>query len=129
MEDSEDLTEGGSEEPRPRGFDLAPVTLAWALARKSLRYGSRKLRHGAERCRMNWIRHNPAVLTTALRSADKILVVCYGNIIRSAFAARLLVQAVGDHAAVAVSSCGLGATPGNAPPATAVCTATRLAVA
>jgi len=58
-----------------------------------------------------------------VRSAANILIVCHGNIIRSAFAARLITQALGDPAAVTISSAGLAAIPGRPCHPTAVLTA------
>lgn len=128
MQRDANLTECGARENQPRSSELASLTFVWEFTRKSLQYGPRKLRHAVERRRMNAIRQNPAPLTAALMSARNILVVCYGNIIRSAFAARLLAQAVDNRSTVSVSSGGLGAIPGNPPPPSAVCIATRLGV-
>jgi protein-tyrosine-phosphatase len=64
----------------------------------------------------------------ALRSAKCVLIVCHGNIIRSAFAARLVAQGIGGDARVSIVSGGLEAMPGAPPPANAVCTATKLGV-
>src|SRR5207237_8584420 len=69
------------------------------------------------------LRHDPADLTAALRSAKSILILCHGNIIRSAFAARLVAQALGDGTRVSISSAGLAAVPGRPPHPTAVLTA------
>jgi protein-tyrosine-phosphatase len=59
------------------------------------------------------IRRNPAALDATVRSARSVLVVCHGNIIRSAFAERLLRRALGSHSHPAISSAGLYAIPGN----------------
>jgi protein-tyrosine-phosphatase len=77
---------------------------------------------------MNRLRHDPAVLTTVLKSAKRILIVCHGNIIRSPFAAGLVARAVGDHGPISISSAGLEAVPGKQPHPTAVLTATALRV-
>jgi len=66
-----------------------------------------------ERSRMMKIRRNPAALDATVRSARSVLVVCHGNIIRSAFAERLLRRALGSHSHPAISSAGLYAIPGN----------------
>jgi protein-tyrosine-phosphatase len=61
---------------------------------------------------MNQIRRDPSRLKRALDSARSILVVCHGNIIRSAFAGELLKQrAVGR--GVRIRSAGLAAVAGN----------------
>ena len=59
------------------------------------------------------IRRNPSALNAAVRSAGSVLVVCHGNIIRSAFAERLLRRALGSRSRPAISSAGLYAIPGN----------------
>ena len=94
-----------------------------SFVRGLLSYGRHTLRHAAERRRMNRLRHDPADLTAALRSAKSILILCHGNIIRSAFAARLVAQALGDGTRVSISSAGLAAVPGRPPHPTAVLTA------
>lgn len=99
-----------------------------ALARRVPGWARLKLDCAVERQRMNLIRRNPTALTTALKSATNILIVCHGNIIRSVFAARLVAQAVGDRARVSVSSGGLAAVPGSRPHPTALRAATRLGV-
>lgn len=77
-----------------------------------------------ERQRMERSRRHPVRLTSALRSARSILMVCHGNIIRSPFAARLVARALGEGRRVRIASCGLAAVPGRPPHATAVLTAT-----
>ena len=77
---------------------------------------------------MNRIRRNPPSLMTRVQSAKRILVVCHGNIIRSPFAARLVVQALADHEAVSISSGGLEAVPGNPPDPTAILIGSRFSV-
>lgn len=103
------------------------LALLWASARGLVRW-RRTLSHGVERRRMIRIRREPAVLTIALKSAKRILIVCQGNIIRSPFAAGLIAQFVGDHTSVVISSGGLEAIPGTPPHPTAVFTATKLGV-
>jgi glycosyltransferase involved in cell wall biosynthesis/protein-tyrosine-phosphatase len=101
---------------------------AWRLALGLLWHARRALCGALERERMNRIRRNPAALTSALRSAKSMLIVCHGNIIRSPFAARLVEQALGASARVTVASGGLEAVSGRPPHATAVLTATTLRV-
>jgi protein-tyrosine-phosphatase len=71
-----------------------------------------KLRHAFERYRRRKAhRQESARLTNMLCWANTVLVVCHGNIIRSAFASRLLARQVnGD--GMSVASAGLAATPG-----------------
>ena len=110
---------GGAQPTRARGLRI----LGRGFVRGLVAYGRHTLRHAVERRRMNRLRHDPADLTAALRSARSILIVCHGNIIRSAFAARLVAQALGDGSRVSISSGGLAAVPGRPPHPTAVLTA------
>ena len=115
-----------------RPYNLDTLTLCRELARGFLAYGWRRISYpiaaAAERRRMNRIRRNPARLTAALRSAQRILFVCHGNIIRSPFAARLVAQAVATRARVSISSAGLEAVSGKPPHPTALQIATALSV-
>ena len=77
---------------------------------------------------MRRIRRDPGGLTAALRSAQRILIVCHGNIIRSPFAACMVAQAVAAHSRVSISSAGLAVVPGKPPHPTAVRIATALSV-
>ncbi len=81
-----------------------------------------------ERHRMNRIRRHPEALAARLKSAKSVLIVCHGNIIRSAFAARQLAQALGDDALVSISSAGLEAVSGRPSHPTAVLTAAPLQI-
>lgn len=118
----------GHDMPRPVGV----VRLSAALVRGFMAYARRRCRDavdiGIERRRMQRLRHNPDRLTSALRSARAILIVCQGNIIRSPFAARLVAQALSDRGRVAVKSAGLGAVPGRPPHPTAAQIATTRSV-
>src|SRR6266850_3453630 len=98
---------------RPYGATIGPLDLCRGLARKLLDYGARAVSHAVERRRMNRIRRNPAALRRALRSAESLLVMCHGNIIRSPFATQLIRQALAGRSPVSVISAGLGAVPGN----------------
>jgi protein-tyrosine-phosphatase len=117
---------GTSDAGGERRADLGGLTRA--VTRGALAYGRHKLGHVVERRRMNRFRENPVVLTTALASAKKVLIVCHGNIIRSAFAARLVAQGLGEGSRVSISSAGLAAIPGRPPHPTAVMTARALDV-
>ena len=75
------------------------------------------------RRRMMKIRRHPAALIAAARSARNVLVVCHGNIIRSAFAERLIRRALGSGSPTTISSAGLYALPGNPAHQNAVLTA------
>src|SRR5204862_6882488 len=103
--------------------------LGRGLLRGALAYGRHQLRGVAERRRLNRLRHNPVDAMTALRAARSILIVCHGNIIRSAFAARLVAQALGEGSRVSIASGGLAAVPGRPPHPTAVLTAPARRVA
>jgi glycosyltransferase involved in cell wall biosynthesis/protein-tyrosine-phosphatase len=73
----------------------------------------RKSEYLIERRRAERLREDPAPLVAALAGAERVLVVCHGNIIRSPFAARLLDRLVHDRSrAIAIASAGLSAEPG-----------------
>ena len=112
----------------PIRANVSAFTLCWSLARKVLGYGARTVSHVVERRRMNRIRRNPAALRKALRSADTLLIMCHGNIIRSPFATHLIRQALVDRSPVSVVSAGLEAVPGNRTHPTALLTATARSV-
>lgn len=71
------------------------------------------------------IRRNPRPLLHALRSAQTVLVVCQGNIIRSPFAARLVAHAATGDRRLSVRSGGLAAVAGKPSHPSAVLTATK----
>jgi protein-tyrosine phosphatase len=97
----------------PARATIGPLDLCRALGRKLLDYGARTVRRAVERRRMNRIRRNPAALRRALRSAESVLVMCHGNIIRSPFATHLITQALVDRSPVSITSAGLEAVAGN----------------
>jgi protein-tyrosine phosphatase len=92
---------------------IGPLDLCRALAQKLIDRGARAVCHAVERRRMNRVRRNPTVLRQALRSAEMLLVMCQGNIIRSPFATQLISQALAGRSPVTVTSAGLSARPGN----------------
>jgi L-malate glycosyltransferase len=101
---------------RVSGRDLSAPRLAWELTgglirvvgrRASRAFGNRRARQ-----EMNQIRRSPSRLQRALESASSILVVCHGNIIRSAFAGELLKQHLAS-TGVCFRSAGLAAVSGN----------------
>ena len=130
--DAEDAHGQGAPPRRPL-LRLVPGSggkraLSVEQARGLLARGARRLRAAVvrrlARRRADRFRRDPRRLVAALRSAEGILVVCHGNIIRSPFAARLLAQALGQ-GRVAISSGGLAATPGTPSPREAVLASAR----
>jgi glycosyltransferase involved in cell wall biosynthesis/protein-tyrosine-phosphatase len=115
-----------------RAVPPSTAELCTALAGGFIRYLRDRCQRGValalQRQRMRHLRQNPARLTSALRSARRILIVCYGNIIRSPFAARLVAQTLDRQGRVSVMSAGLGAVPGRPPHPTAVLIATARSV-
>ena len=106
--------------------------LCSSLVRGLFAYASRRCTEAVEReierRKVRRLRRNPTRLTTALRTARRLLIVCHGNIIRSPFAARLVAQALHDHGRVSVLSAGLGAVAGCPPHPTAALIATARSV-
>ena len=105
--------------PRERTPGLLP------RAARKLRSAGVRLLEGRD---MERLRRDPSVLVAALRAAERILIVCHGNIIRSPFTARLLAQALRGDGGVSISSGGLAATPGTPSPGAAVLAGARLQV-
>ena len=83
-----------------------------------VRYAVERARLGVvysiARAKTNRTRRDPAKIIRALRNAKQVLIVCHGNIIRSAFAGRLMAQRLGS-GRVRVVSAGVEATPGRPP--------------
>ena len=94
--------------------------VAATFARRVFEYGARKIDHAFERRQVNRLRRSPVAVIQALKAGHQILVVCHGNIIRSAFAAFLLEQSLGANPRVAIASAGLAALPGRPPHPTAL---------
>ena len=94
--------------------DMRPGSLALSsgLIRELVDAGVRKALSTLARQRMVAIRRNPAELVEKLRQATSILIVCHGNIIRSAFAAHVLRYVLGAATRVSVTSAGIDALPG-----------------
>jgi glycosyltransferase involved in cell wall biosynthesis/protein-tyrosine-phosphatase len=113
---------------RTNAADLGVAGLAWELTRGLIRIARRRtaraMDHRAARRLMHRIRKNPGRLTKALGAAKQILIVCHGNVIRSAFAGELLSRRLAG-APVRIVSGGVAAVAGNPPHPTAL----RLAVA
>jgi protein-tyrosine-phosphatase len=95
-----------------RASSLASLSLG--VIRQCVDAGVRKAWSTLARHRMEWIRRHPADLVATLRQATSILIVCHGNIIRSAFAAHVLRASLGPSARVSVTSAGVDALPGRA---------------
>jgi glycosyltransferase involved in cell wall biosynthesis/protein-tyrosine-phosphatase len=77
-------------------------------------YPRRAISRVVERERMRQLRRDPAELTRALRAANRLLVVCHGNIIRSPYAAALLQRELAGRTSVTIRSAGLAAMAGRA---------------
>jgi L-malate glycosyltransferase len=91
---------------------LSVVALVCAPVHVLLARVRRKLAHAIERRRAGRMRHTPASVAAALRSARSVLIVCHGNIIRSPFAASLLARSLAGSPSVSVASAGLEAERG-----------------
>lgn len=65
-----------------------------------------------ELLRMKRIQRHPRLLMDKLRCAERILVICHGNFIRSPFAALLLAQSVRHAKSISVHSAGFNPVPG-----------------
>ena len=122
------LADGRFRPRQPSRANISGAGLCWGLARKLLEYGTRTVSYAVERRRMNRIRGNPAALRKALRSADSLLIMCHGNIIRSPFATHLIREALAGRSPVSVASAGLEAEPGRAAHPTALLTATARSI-
>jgi protein-tyrosine-phosphatase len=89
----------------------------------------RKIEYFVERRRAERLRNDPAPLLAALARAERVLVVCHGNIIRSPFAARLIERLVRDRSrAISIASAGLTAEPGRPSHSLAIETAAPLRI-
>lgn len=101
-------------------FGTLTVGLLRALASTAVTrlksYGAR----AAEYRRLHRARRDPSGLVARLQRARSLLVVCHGNIIRSAFAAGLLAQRTGPPHTMAIASAGLAAVAARPADAAAV---------
>jgi glycosyltransferase involved in cell wall biosynthesis/protein-tyrosine-phosphatase len=113
---------------RPRARRVNVAALLAAPLRKAASRAGLYARYAVEWRRVTRTRRRPAQLAALLQSAQRILVVCHGNIIRSPFAARLISQAIGGRRPLSIASAGLDAEPGRPPHPTAVRTAAPLRV-
>jgi protein-tyrosine-phosphatase len=105
---------------------IAAALLSGALQRGT-GYARRTFEDAIERNRMRRVRRDTSPLVVRLRRAKRILIVCHGNIIRSAFAARIVAEAVAD-GPVVIRSAGLEAVPGGPAHPIAIATAGERAV-
>ena len=96
-----------ADKPRP-----GVVSLLTAVVRSVAERVRLKLARAIARRSMAAVRREPAALVHALRTATQVLVVCHGNIIRSAFAARLLRQCLSAANHPRIVSAGVDALPG-----------------
>jgi glycosyltransferase involved in cell wall biosynthesis/protein-tyrosine-phosphatase len=124
-----------SPSPEPTGTRRATtgvLGLSRALTAALGAWVNRRVRRAAATAGAGWrvrrLRHDPSPLMNALRSAERILIVCQGNIIRSPFAARLVQQALHSQGRVSVLSAGLSAVAGRPPHPTAAQIATTHSV-
>jgi protein-tyrosine-phosphatase len=92
---------------RPGTLSLLTTVARSIAERARLKIACAIARRATER-----VRRDPAALSLALRTAKQLLVVCHGNIIRSAFAGRLLQQRLGEAGVLRVVSAGVDALPG-----------------
>lgn len=108
LETSPTLVEPG-EEYRPGSIVLFVTLVRYAVER-----ARQRVVYSIARAETSRLRRDPAKIVRALRDAKQVLIVCHGNIIRSAFAARLMAQTL-DRGRVRVVSAGVEATPGRPP--------------
>jgi protein-tyrosine-phosphatase len=118
-------------EPRASGSRPRVGVMAIAVAPLRAFAGRvrRKVEYLIERRRAERLREDPAPLVAALANAERVLVVCHGNIIRSPFAARLIDRLARERSrAITIASAGLTAEPGRPSHSLAIETAAPLRV-
>lgn len=98
------------QEYRPGSVVLFITLVRYAIAR-----ARQAVTYSIARAITTRMRRDPARIVRALRDAQQVLVVCHGNIIRSAFAAHLMQQKLEPSAGVRFVSAGVEATPGRPP--------------
>jgi len=96
-----------ADKPRPGVGSLLTAVVRSVVERARLKVACEIARRSTAQ-----VRRDPAALVQALRTATQLLVVCHGNIIRSAFAARLLQQRLNDADHPRIVSAGVEALPG-----------------
>ena len=90
------------------------IVLFVTLVRYAVERAKQAVTYSVARTITGRMRRDPAEVVRALRDAKQVLIVCHGNIIRSAFAARLM-QKLGSAGRVRFASAGVEATPGRPP--------------
>jgi protein-tyrosine-phosphatase len=95
------------DKPRPGVMSLLTAVVRSVVERARLKVACEIARRTTAQ-----VRRDPAALVQGLRTAKQVLVVCHGNIIRSAFAARLLQQRLGEPDHPRIVSAGVEALPG-----------------
>ena len=118
----------GQQVRNPGGAMQITLSLLRGFAYKLAEVGRREFDHALARRRMNRVRRDTAGVVTRLQSATSILIVCHGNIIRSAFARRLVAEALGGTATVSIMSAGLEAVSGGPAHSIAILAAGRRGV-
>jgi glycosyltransferase involved in cell wall biosynthesis/protein-tyrosine-phosphatase len=101
---------------RLRANGDTPARGTRGVAVRALLAARRRLRDAVATRRAEGARRDRATAEAALRNARHVLILCHGNIIRSAFAAQYLTKALGPTNRVGISSAGLEATPGRPSP-------------
>jgi protein-tyrosine-phosphatase len=91
------------------------IVLFVTLVRYAAERAKQAVTYSVARAVTSRTRRDPAKIVRALRDARQVLIVCHGNIIRSAFAARLMQQMLGATGRVRFASAGVEATPGRPP--------------
>jgi glycosyltransferase involved in cell wall biosynthesis/protein-tyrosine-phosphatase len=99
--------------------DLSVFDFGWGSARLLAERGANRIARWRAARAMTRIRRNPAAIRARLRAVRNVLIVCHGNIIRSAFAARAVKAAI-NGSPVSVASAGLEAVTGRAVDPTAL---------
>jgi glycosyltransferase involved in cell wall biosynthesis/protein-tyrosine-phosphatase len=113
---------------RDNGHAVAAGTRTW-IGRYIRSRVICKLESVPPRLRMMRIRRDPAALKMLLQSAATMLILCHGNIIRSPFAARLMMRSLPHpRIPIAILSAGMEADPGRRPDPGAVRTASLLGI-
>ncbi len=117
----------GQQMRNPGGAMQITLSLLRGCAHKLAEVGRREFDHALARRRMNRVRRDTAGVVTRLQSATSVLIVCHGNIIRSAFARRLVAEAL-EGTTVSIMSAGLEAVSGGPAHSIAILTAGRRGV-
>jgi len=101
--------------------------MVWRIVVKLMRLVASALSRSIERRRSERLRRKPAAAAAAVARAKTMLILCKGNIIRSAFAAALLEREL-NGAAVSIRSAGLQTVAGRSADPMAITAAARRGV-